>query len=180
MPTETIRELIFKIAAGNYTQEELTTFLDSVKNMDRASFMEAYYLLYQEIDKYPAEALSPGFKDQLESRLDLLEAKEDFLSHKTVVFGRKWWSYAAAAILLFFVTGYFLLTIPKKQPTIIAVQPVKKDIPAGRQGAILTLSTGRRIVLDSAANGVLTRDAGVQVIRKGGELSYGGKADELL
>ena len=179
MPTETTRELILKIASGNYTQEELTNFLDAVKAMDRASFMEAYHLLYQEIDKYPAEALSPGFKDQLESRLDLSEAEEDFLSHKTVVFRRKWWSYAAAAILLFFVAGYFLLTTPKKQPP-IAKQPVKKDIPAGRQGAILTLSNGRQIVLDSAINGVLTRDAGVQVIRKGGELSYGGKSDEML
>ncbi len=185
---ETIRDLILKIATGSYTDEELAAFLEAVKTMDKASFMEAYQLLYEEINKYPAEELAPGFKDQLESRLDLLGAEEDFLSgnpaspslpSKMVVFRRKWWSYAAAAILLFFVAGYFLLTNPKKQP-VIAEQPLKKDIPAGRQGAILTLSTGRQIVLDSAANGVLTRDAGVQVIRKGGELSYGGNADEVL
>ena len=188
MPTETTRGLINKIATGNYTNEELTSFLDAVKNMDKASFMEAYHLLYEEINKYPAEALAPDFKDQLESRLDLLEAGEDFLAGnlaspppppKMIVFRTKWWSYAAAAVLLFFVAGYFLSTKPKKQPP-IAEQLVKKDIPAGRQGAILTLSNGRQIVLDSAANGVLTRDAGVQVIRKGGELSYGGNADEVL
>ena len=62
----------------------------------------------------------------------------------------------------------------------MAQQPVKKDIPAGRQGAILTLSNGQQIILDSAGNGVLTRDAGVRVIRKGGELSYGGNTDEVL
>jgi hypothetical protein len=41
MPTETTRELIFKIATGNYTDEELTNFLNAVKSMDKASFMEA-------------------------------------------------------------------------------------------------------------------------------------------
>jgi hypothetical protein len=191
MSTETSRELISKIATGNYTNEELTTFLEAVKNMDTASFMEAYQMLYEEINKYPAEALAPGFKDQLERRLDLLEAEKDFLSgnlasanlkNKTVPLRRKGWNYAAAAILLFFVAGYFLLNNTnntKKHPP-IAQQPVKKDIPAGRQGAILTLSNGQRIILDSAGNGVLTRDAGVRVIRKGGQLSYGGNTNEIL
>jgi transmembrane sensor len=188
MPTETTRELILKIAAGNYTDEELTTFLNAVKSMDKASFMEAYQLLYDEINNHPAEALAPAFKDRLERRLDLLEAEKDFLSgdlasprspHTLVVFKPKWWSYAAAAIGLFFVAGYFLLHQTKNQPP-IAAQAVKKDIPAGRQGAILTLSNGQRIILDSAGNGEVTRDAGVRVIRKGGALSYGGSTDEIL
>lgn len=173
MDTATARELILKISTGTYTDEELASFLEAVKMMDTPTFMATYQLLYEEINKYPAEELAPGFKDRLEKRLDALE---------TVPFRRKWWTYAgaaAAAVLVFFVAGYFLLTTPKKQPP-IAEQPVKKEIPAGRQGAILTLSNGRQIVLDSAANGVLTRDAGVQVIRKGGELSYGGNADEVL
>jgi transmembrane sensor len=195
MPTETTRDLIIKIATGNYTDEELTTLLDEVKNMDSASFMEAYQLLYEEINKHPAEALAPGFKDQLEKRLDLLEAEKGFLSGnlasalpqpKMVLLRGKWWNYAAAAILLFFVAGYFLLSNSNKHPPIpeqpVAQLPVKKDIPAGRQGAILTLSNGQRIVLDSAGNGetTLTRDAGVRVIRKGGVLSYGGNTAEIL
>jgi transmembrane sensor len=189
MPTETIRELIFKIAAGNYTKEELSAFLKSVRDMDKASFMEAYQLLYEEINKYPAEALEPGFKDQLERRLDLLESEKGFLSGnfasappppKMVVWRRKWWNYAAAAILLFFVAGYFLSKNTTKKQPVIAEQPVRKDIPAGRQGAILTLSNGHRIILDSAGNGIVTREAGVKVIRKDGELSYGGNTDEVL
>ncbi len=190
MLTQASRELIFKIAAGNYTDEELTTFLNAVKSMDKASFMEAYQLLYDEINNHPAEPLSPDFKDQLERRLDLLEAQKDFLSgnlasapprHTITIMKGKWWNYAAAAILLFFVAGYFLLNNTKKHPPIVLQQqPVKKDIPAGSQGAILTLSNGQRIILDSAGNGELTRDAGVRVIRKGGELSYAGKTDEII
>jgi transmembrane sensor len=189
MDTGTTRELILKIATGNYTDEELATFLEAVKTMDKASFMAAYQLLYEEINKYPAEELAPGFKDQLERRLDLLEAEKDFLPgnpasasyrNKTVLFRRKWWSYAAAAaILLFFMAGYFLVNNTKKQ-TRIAERPVKKDLPPGRQGAILTLSNGHRITLDSVSNGVLTSDGGVRVIRKGGELSYAGKTDEII
>jgi ferric-dicitrate binding protein FerR (iron transport regulator) len=194
MPTETTRELIFKIAAGNYTNEELTTFLEALKVMDTASFMEAYQLLYEEINKYPVEALAPGFKDQLEKRLDLLEAEKDYLQGnlasaplktKTVPWRRKWWNYAAAAaILLFIAAGYLLLNNTllnnTKKQSPIAENPPKKDIPAGRQGAILTLSNGQRIILDSAGNGVVTRDAGVRLIRKGGQLSYSGKTDEIL
>jgi transmembrane sensor len=189
MLAETTRELIFNIAAGNYTNEELTTFLELVRDMDKVSFKEAYQLLYEEINKYPAESLAPGFKDQLERRLDLLESDEDFLSgnlaapfplHKTVSFRRKWWSYAAAAILLFFVAGFYLWkNTGKKQPT-IAQQAPRQDIPAGHQGAILTLSNGGKIILDSVGNGVLTTEAGVRVIRKGGELSYGGNTAEVL
>lgn len=188
MLTDTTRDLIFKIADGNYTSEELTTFLEAIKIMDKASFLEAYQLLYAEINKHPAEELAPGFKDQLERRLDLLEAENDFLSgnlastrvpDKTTLIKRKWWNYAAAATVLFCVAGYFLWDSPKKQPP-ISQQPVKKDIPAGRQGAILTLSNGQHISLDSAGNGELTRDAGVRVIRKGGELSYGGNTNEIV
>src|SRR5258708_18307550 len=177
MDTETIRELTIKIATGNYTDEELAAFLKAVKMMDRASFMATYQLLYEEINRYTAEELAPGFKDQLERRLDLVEVEKD----KPVLLRRKWWNYAAAAILLFSVAGYFLLNTntTKKQPP-IAEQPVKKDLPAGRQGAILTLSNGHRIILDSTGNGVVTSDAGGRVIRKGGELSYGGKTDESL
>jgi len=192
MDTATIRELILKIATGSYTDEELAAFLEVVRTMDKPSFMATYQLLYEEINKYPAEALAPGFKDQLERRLDLLEAEKEFLSrnpelasppahHKTVLLRRKWWSYAAAAILLFSVAGYFLLNTntTKKQPP-IATHPVKIDIPAGQQGAVLTLSNGQRIILDSTGNGILTSDAGVRVIRKGGELSYGGKTNEII
>jgi len=196
MDKETIRELIIKIATGSYTDEELAAFLEAVKTMDKAPFMATYQLLYEEINKYPSEELAPGFKDQLERRLDLLETEKEFLSrnpasaspppqHKMVLFRRKWWNYAAAAaILLFFVAGYFLLNNNKKQTTLakqpVAEQPVKKDVPAGHQGAILTLSNGHQVVLDSAGNGVVISDGGVRVIRKGGELSYGGKTDEIV
>ena len=186
------RELISKIAAGTYTEEELASFLEAVKTMDKPTFIATYQLLYEEINKYPAEELAPGFKAQLERRLDLLETEKEFLSRnpasasprdKTVSFRGKWWNYAAAAVLLFFVAGYFLLNhnlnLNTKQAAIVE-QPVKKDVPAGRQGAILTLSNGHRIILDSTGDGELTRDAGVRVIRKGGELSYGGKTDEIL
>ena len=194
MPTDKTRELILKIAAGNYSNEELAAFLDAIRIMDQASFLEAYHLLYEEINKHPAEALTPGFKDQLERRLDLLEAEKDFLSgnlgstapqHKVVSLRRKWWNYAAAVLLLFLAAGYLLLNNTKKQRPVaqqppMAQQPVKQDIPAGRQGAILTLSNGQRIILDSAGNGVVTQDAGVRVIRKGGELSYRGNTNAVL
>ncbi len=83
MLTDTTRDLIFKIATGNYTNDELTTFLEAIKNMDKASFMEAYQLLYAEVDKYPAEPMAPDFKDQkLERRLVFVGGPKGFSIRK--------------------------------------------------------------------------------------------------
>src|SRR5690349_20667443 len=46
------------------------------------------------------------------------------------------------------------------------------DIPPGRDGAILTLSDGRQVVLDSLGNGVVATQNGTQVVVKNGALAY--------
>src|SRR5580698_8508234 len=100
MATAITRELISKIAAGNYSEADLAIFLETVRKMDKASFLETYRLLYEEIGPYPPEELAPGFKDALEMRLDALEKEKGFLSGNLVEAGqevggivdrRKWW-----------------------------------------------------------------------------------------
>ena len=52
MLAATTRDLIINIAAGKYTNDELTAFLEVVKSLDMPSFKEAYQLLYEEVNKY--------------------------------------------------------------------------------------------------------------------------------
>jgi ferric-dicitrate binding protein FerR (iron transport regulator) len=98
---------------------------------------------------------------------------------------RTWW--AAAAILLVLATGSYVLwrqgsgrvvaTINQKQ------QPFQNDIAPGGNKAILTLSDGTKVVLDTANNGALTKQGDVTVIKLDGQLAYnkeGSTAKEVL
>ncbi|RXK85418.1 FecR family protein [Filimonas effusa] len=80
----------------------------------------------------------------------------------------RWW--AAAVLLLIAGAGVFILRQHKPVP----LQPgaMAKIKPASDK-ATLTLSDGRTILLDTAGNGKLTNDGGIQIINlSGGRLQY--------
>jgi transmembrane sensor len=88
---------------------------------------------------------------------------------------------AAAAILILLAAGsaVFLLTRPKQSPVISATQ-YKNDVAPGHSGAILHLSNGSTIILDSALNGTIARQGGVEAIKSNGALKYTGKTTKLV
>lgn len=89
---------------------------------------------------------------------------------------RRWTRAAAVAAILLLLAGIAVIYRPKP-----AIQtPVAAEIRPGHNGAILTLSNGKRIVLDTAANGALASDNQVKVIKKDGQLSYEGAAEDIV
>ena len=88
------------------------------------------------------------------------------------VFNRGWFKYAAA-ILLLVMAGYwwYLSRQPDKPAEQVAEyrQPV---IAPGKEGAILTLSDGKQVVLDSLGNGLVADQQGTKVILENGQLDY--------
>jgi transmembrane sensor len=88
---------------------------------------------------------------------------------------------AAAAILILLAAGstLFLLTRPKEAPAISAAQ-YKNDVAPGHSGAVLHLSNGSTIILDSAQNGTIARQGGVEAIKTNGELRYTGKTTQVV
>lgn len=66
--------------------------------------------------------------------------------------GRKYWQYAAAAILLLCAGTFWLVNKPTNQQA-LAENIVKQDVPAGSNGAILTFDNGKTIVIDTVKNG---------------------------
>jgi ferric-dicitrate binding protein FerR (iron transport regulator) len=88
-----------------------------------------------------------------------------------VHFIRKW-GWAAASIILALSLGVYLLSTNPKR----TLPPVKvaqaTDIAPGKNGAVLTLADGSKVVLDSLGNGVVATQNGAQVILKSGELAY--------
>lgn len=83
-----------------------------------------------------------------------------------------WYMAAAAVLLLLSIGGYRWLTYDNP------IQVVQASISPGKDGAILTLSDGTQIILDSAANGKLAEQGKTTIIHKDGQISYQGSNQE--
>lgn len=80
----------------------------------------------------------------------------------------------AAAIIILISTGLYFWKKPMSvSQTKIASAPVFQDIPPGGNKAVLTLSNGKTIILDSAKNGIIAKTANFEVNKtKNGQLVY--------
>lgn len=84
------------------------------------------------------------------------------------------WAVAASIALAVMVGGYFYND--SRQPTTQVVH--QNDVAPGKNGATLTLASGKKIRLSDAMNGELTSEAGVSISKtKDGQLIYEIKAD---
>jgi ferric-dicitrate binding protein FerR (iron transport regulator) len=72
-----------------------------------------------------------------------------------------WPRIAAAASILIFLSagGYFLLQKPAKTTQLVQVQPIKP----GSNKAILTLASGKQIILNTAGNGQLAKEQDTKI-----------------
>ena len=90
---------------------------------------------------------------------------------------------AAAAMLLLLGTGYYFLTATNKEKReLVGIeQPKRNDIaPPNTVNAILTLSNGQKIILDSTGNGTLAMQGSVNVIKLAdGQIVYRGISKEV-
>ena len=83
-----------------------------------------------------------------------------------------WLRYAAILILLMGMGIFWKLKNSRNEEKISSATPVK-DIPAGGNKAMLTLSDGSTILLDSAGNGLLARQGDTEISKtKSGQLVY--------
>ena len=91
---------------------------------------------------------------------------------------------AAVSVLIILINGiynvFLLKTVPGKEVTNSPFSP-ENDLPPGGNKAVLTLGDGDQIILDTASNGMITRQAGAQVIKSGtGQIEYLADNSEAL
>lgn len=108
--------------------------------------------------------------------------KENYIKEKPagrVHFLRNpWLRYAAAIIIIAGLAVYFWKNEPKNETSAATVsKQLRTDVEPGRDGAILTLADGRRLVLDSLGNGIIATQNGAKVVLSNGALSYDQNGD---
>jgi hypothetical protein len=103
-------------------------------------------------------------------------------SNKVFFIGAEnWRKYVAAAAILFFIAGVYFWNRSNKNEVAITkdIAQQKADVAPGHDGAVLKLSNGNTIVLDSAANGTLANQGTTQVVKKAnGQLVYNSQTGE--
>lgn len=88
--------------------------------------------------------------------------------HRVHFLKMAWVRYAAAIVLVFGIAAYLWNTPQKEPPAITKTENsvrLQNDVPPGRNRALLTLSNGSTIVLDSASTGQIAREGG-SVVKK--------------
>ncbi|WP_158622640.1 FecR family protein [Pedobacter sp. KBW06] len=86
----------------------------------------------------------------------------------------KLWPYiaVAASVVLVAGLGLYFYKAPTADP-VKAPQQYANDVPAGSNKAYLTLASGKKILLNSATNGMLAQEGGVKITKTAdGQLVY--------
>lgn len=124
-------------------------------------------------DFIPQEEQEALKEDLLQHYLQLHPHKEDFAIPVQHMYPWRWIA-AAAMVIIFSVLGWHFFNEHKSlQKTISTVA----DVLPGGNHAVLTLANGQQIVLDSAGNGNVANQNGVQVIKlDSGQLAYEGNS----
>lgn len=99
------------------------------------------------------------------------------LAGSSTVPGRLGWGLAAAVVVFLLMFGWGSLNQPSTHEKKHTAQ--FEPVVPGSDGAILTLSDGRKVVLDSAVDGQIAADANSLLIKKGGVLNYVSSKDQM-
>jgi transmembrane sensor len=180
-----------KLASGQYSPDELHDFLSFMDTAEPSQVNRVLEVYQEAIHNQPVYQLQvgPDFMSRLKAlrpaesadRMVMAGDKEDRdlipAGHRIV---SRTWIRWAAAILILLATGGYLLFLSKKgiDQSPLANNPInpatpKNDVLPGGNKAILTLSGGRQIILDSAQQGDLTIQGNARVSKmENGKLVY--------
>ena len=98
---------------------------------------------------------------------------------KPAIYRRGWFRWAAAACIGMLVLGSYLVWRRGERAVMPVAAPQRwaAEVAPGGNKAVLTLANGSTIILDSAANGILTEQDNARVSKRGdGVLAYEGGA----
>lgn len=154
--------------ANNCTDDEREELMNLARLRENEDAMELLIAEYQ-LSPRPQVRLSDSKADEIFMKI----VEQSKPAKKPVISMAYRWMVAAAAVLLLAVGAWWIWG--SQQQTGIKHEPIAhskiQDVAPGKDGAILTLANGQKIVLDSAANGNISNVA----VKNGNQLSYTNK-----
>ncbi|WP_256003961.1 FecR family protein [Pedobacter deserti] len=113
-------------------------------------------------------------RDRMEASLKRVLETDKAAGLKTPATRKLWWRYAAAAVLLAGLSTYFWFSNidPRLSEVSKETAQLAEDVLPGGPKAMLTLADGKKIMLDSAADGSLAAQQGIQIVKKDGKVIY--------
>lgn len=171
--------LFKKYTENSCTAEERNEFIQMVKQEENTpelnslignavNVAEAEHGINQErADELFATILNATTDDKSDDKvIHMLPSKKN---------KKVWWAAAAIIILVLGSSVYYILN-KNTTPQIVQNKPVhkqiKNDVAPGYKGAILTLSNGQQIILDSVGNGMLTAQGNTNILKQNGKIVY--------
>ena len=165
--------------ANRHTEEEHELFIEWLNTAplnEVQRIIDKYqFVVQRNLNEEPM--LHPQLANRIEAGIDELEKKDQQTKPVKTLWPsfKKIASVAAALIIIASITTYFLLTPGNKQQLITKAKPVsgKTVIPPGGNKAILTLADGSHIILGDAQNGILAKQANIDIRKAtGGKIIY--------
>jgi transmembrane sensor len=167
-------QLLRKFAAGITTPEDHQQFNEwfySLSSDAQQQVLLQYEALLQEQAHF--DPVSPSLTEHIRQ---LVQAHEQRQHRRTRIIRLRRFVAAAAAVVLLVMAGWWLTTGVQQDTVPMAQTPLMHDALPASNGAVLTLADGTRIVLDSAANGVIAQQGAVAVSKEAGMITYNGAA----
>ncbi|HWK02760.1 MAG TPA: FecR domain-containing protein [Puia sp.] len=174
---ERIQFLLIQYLDGKASPDELerlSEYLTSVPEEEAwMELMEELMITEPSLSGYDPADWQP-FIEQLKQKNASVTSSPVITVHRSHFLRRsRWW--AVAAILLLVVGGAWWWLLLNRQAPVAAGKPAAPsiDVLPGGNRAVLTLAGGKQIILDSAANGLLTQQGNVQIQKlANGRLAY--------
>lgn len=167
---EVFKELMEQFISGNITPEGKIMLLTMLDNPQYSE--EVNTILRENYDSVEIPEVSPEltqkFINELRSKMNSSKVKKT-----SVVDLFNWRKIAVAASILVTISiGSVILFQNKDESHARVVLKTTHDKKPGKTGAILTLSNGSKIVLDSVGNGLLANQNNTSVSKNKGGLVY--------
>lgn len=173
---ERIQFLLIQYLDGKASPEELDLLSEYLSSAPEdevwMELMEELMITEPALSGYDPAAWQP-FVEELQRKNAGAAPSSAVAVHRIHFLKRyRWWAAAAVLLLVAGSTWWFRLN-RTSQPAFSRQETPHKDLLPGGNRAILTLAGGRQIILDSAANGLLTQQGNARIQKlANGQLAY--------
>lgn len=165
MDSGRINYLFEQYQSGRATEQERSEFLELFESFPNREAMTELLIGEMKQKETVMEMRPEEWQSIVESILQREKASE---APARKIFGWKKIAVAASIVGLLATGAWLIFFNQSPEQQITTAKPTGQDVQPGKDGAILTLADGRKIVLDDLQNGKITDVA----VKKDNQLSY--------